>query len=221
MTANPYDRDDVEMVASLDDGSHEILTSSVRRNLRSGMSLGTVTLRTTRPETLSDSAATALRITRRTLFAAVLWLVVAEGALDSLTVGAPMSVAAAAISVRLSPQAAPRLRTLGLFRFASFFLVQSVLGGLDVAVRALKPSMPLDPGYVAYPLRLKGVHARVLFVNTISLLPGTLSAHLESDRLIVHALDCSRPVLDELRLVEERVGGVFVSEGLPSGEIKR
>lgn len=151
----------------------------------------------------------ARRILLRTIFSTVLWLVVDEGHLDSLIVGIPLSLIAAVVSVRLYPGPMPRLRPFGATKFAGYFIVQSFLGGLDVASRAFRPSMPLEPANVVYELRLPRMASRILFLNTVSLLPGTLSSELDGDRLVVHVLDCSQPVLQELAKLEERIAEVF------------
>lgn len=149
------------------------------------------------------------RILLRTIFLTVLWLIVDEGGLSSLVVGIPLSLIASAVSVRLYPEPMPKIRPLGVLRFIRYFVVQSFLGGLDVASRAFRPSMPLDPANITYELRLPRMAPRILFLNTVSLLPGTLSSELAEDRLVVHVLDCSQPVLQDLAVLEERVADIF------------
>ncbi|MDZ7709501.1 MAG: Na+/H+ antiporter subunit E [Roseovarius sp.] len=68
------------------------------------------------------------------------------------------------------------------------FVAGSVLGGFDVARRALAPHMPLDPGWVEVPARLPD-GGRVLMGAELSLMPGTLAAGMRGDRLLVHLLD--------------------------------
>jgi multicomponent Na+:H+ antiporter subunit E len=62
---------------------------------------------------------------------------------------------------------------------------------------------------VEYPLRLTSLSARNLFVCTVSLLPGTLSAELGDNILFVHVLDVGRPFKQELKIIEDRVEAVF------------
>ena len=45
--------------------------------------------------------------------------------------------------------------------------------------------------------------------NTVSLLPGTLSAELNDDYLRVHVLDHTGTFALELRVIEEHVANVF------------
>jgi multicomponent Na+:H+ antiporter subunit E len=152
---------------------------------------------------------TLSRISTRTMFLVVLWVIVSEGDVESLVVGVPLALLAALISLRMYPDRLSGWNLVGGLRFAVYFFTQSFMGGIDVAIRAMKPSLPLDPGNVFYRVRLPSMASRILFVNTVSLLPGTLSSELDGDVLVVHVLDKSRPVQADLALVEERVGGMF------------
>lgn len=146
----------------------------------------------------------------RTLALGAIWVLITEADPGSLAVGVPLAMIGAALSVALQPRSLSAVHLPGAVRFAGFFLVQSFLGGLDVARRALSPAMPLDSACVRYPLRLAGDGPRVVLANTISLLPGTLSARfLGGDTLEVHVLDNHESVLADLAQVEERVAGLF------------
>jgi multicomponent Na+:H+ antiporter subunit E len=114
------------------------------------------------------------------LFFAAIWLVLTSGNLDQWPLALIFVLAATAASVRLWPERSGRSRLVGVVRFAGYFLLQSTLGGWDVARRALQPSMPLDPGFVEHPFKLQLEEARVFFAWTVSLLPGTASASVVS-----------------------------------------
>jgi multicomponent Na+:H+ antiporter subunit E len=104
-----------------------------------------------------------------------------------------------------------RIRLRGAIPFIPWFLGQSARGGLDVARRALSPSLPLEPGFVTYRTRLPPGPARTFLVNCISLLPGTFTAELEEEgaRLRVHVLAEPEQVPDQLRKVEAQVARLF------------
>ena len=76
--------------------------------------------------------------------------------LDPSDFAAGLFAAAAATwtSLRLLPPSDRRLRYAALAKLALRFMQQSIIGGLDVARRALDPRLPLRPGFVAYPVRL-------------------------------------------------------------------
>jgi multicomponent Na+:H+ antiporter subunit E len=110
---------------------------------------------------------------------------------------------------RLPPVASAPLSATGLLRFVPWFLARSLAGGIDVALRAFRGADALQPGFVRFRTRIVATDARVLFANTVSLLPGTLTARLDGDELVIHTLDTRRPVVDMLRSLEARVVAVF------------
>lgn len=152
---------------------------------------------------------TLIRLLERLAIFIVLWWVLSEGDSSSWLFGVPFAVLASWASLRLTPQRGWRIRPLGVLRFAAFFAYHSVAGGVDVALRALRPSMPLVPGFVTYPVRLGTDSARVLLADTVSLLPGTLSSGFEGDSLVLHVLDCDLPVFEDVRRVEERIASAL------------
>lgn len=136
---------------------------------------------------------------------ALVWWALAEGRADSWGVGAVSVAAALAASLILAPPGAGRLSVVGLFGYAGFFLIQSVRGGSQVAARAFRPRMGLAPALVEVAVVLPEGLPRVLLVNTLNLLPGTVCIRLTDDRLHLHVLDVSQPITEEVREVESRI----------------
>jgi multicomponent Na+:H+ antiporter subunit E len=141
-----------------------------------------------------------------------LWWVLSEGVLTDWPLVLLFALLATASSLLLLPPGSFRLRPLGLVRFVPYFLWQSLLGGLDVARRALSPALPLAPGFIEVPLGLKGEAAQAFFVWTVSLLPGTAGAELLGGSLKVHVLDVGQNNLEKLRALERKVAGLFAEE---------
>jgi multicomponent Na+:H+ antiporter subunit E len=158
----------------------------------------------TRPTSRPSLRAAALRA----LGFAVLWWVLTEGRGGGWFLAVGSVAAATAASLALLPERRGR-SPAGLLRFAAFFLAQAVLGGVDVARRALHPRLPIRPGFSEYRLRVRGETARALLLNTVSLVPGTLSARLRGDRLLVHALDSSVAVEGKIAEIEERLAAAL------------
>jgi multicomponent Na+:H+ antiporter subunit E len=146
--------------------------------------------------------------TRATVFA-LLWLVVAGADPTSWIIGVPAVGLTTLAAWRLSQRRGGRPRLLGILRFVPYFLWESVRGGLDVASRVLRPRPRIAPDVLTYDLHLQGANARVMFLNAISLLPGTLSADLRGDVVYVHALDARDDIGPSLRDLEARIGGLF------------
>jgi multicomponent Na+:H+ antiporter subunit E len=146
-----------------------------------------------------------LRFVERLALFVVLWWVLAEGDGSSWVFGVPFALFASVASLKLTPRRGWRIRPLGALRFAAYFAYHSIVGGVDVAVRAVRPSLPIHPGFVVCPLRLPGESARVLLADVASLLPGTLSSGFEGDSLVLHVLDCRMGVVDDVRRTEEYI----------------
>jgi multicomponent Na+:H+ antiporter subunit E len=140
------------------------------------------------------------------LFAA-LWWILTDGVAASWMIGAPIVLLAAWLSRSL--WADPPLSLLGVARFVPFFAYQSLAGATDVAKRALQPRMPLYPGVVRHRLRLPPGVARVSLANVVSMLAGTLSADLEGDELVIHALDVRNDLHAMVEDLEPRIAAVF------------
>ncbi len=143
----------------------------------------------------------------RTLLFALLWWILTEGAINSWLLGAPVVVFAVLASGWLLPPISWSLS--GIVRFIPFFLWRSLVGGVDVARRALHPKLPISPGLFEHRWRLPPGLPRVFMANTVSLLPGTLSAELGKDHLRVHVLDQGGDFIAELSVIEERVANMF------------
>jgi multicomponent Na+:H+ antiporter subunit E len=73
----------------------------------------------------------------------------------------------------------------------------------------LRPRLCLRPDMHEYGLRLQSPAARVLLANILNLMPGTLSAGLDGERLRLHVLSSELSVEDTLRDTERRVAALF------------
>ncbi|SFP39860.1 Na+/H+ antiporter subunit E [Tranquillimonas alkanivorans] len=150
---------------------------------------------------------------RRGLVLSGVWLILTSADPGAYAVGAVTVAAATWLSFRLrSPRASP----VNLLRAASLlpgFLWQSLLGGVDVARRALDPRLPLAPGWFVLPARLREGSPRVVLGGEFSLLPGTLVAGTRKDRFLVHVLDRTRPVEREFEAGQEEMREVFREVG--------
>jgi multicomponent Na+:H+ antiporter subunit E len=158
----------------------------------------------------------AKAIVGRGLFFGLLWWILTEGRSSFSWLGLVGILAAVALSMRLTPAVRGHWRFAALVRFVPFFLWQSLLGGLDVAQRALRPQLNLHPVVIRYRFRLRQEPARVLFVWVVSLLPGTAGIDLQGDQAAVHVLDSSLADQEKLRKLETRIAELF--ESTPRGE---
>lgn len=154
---------------------------------------------------------------------ALIWWILGRGHGGAPLVGVVAVAAAVLIHAALGDGEAGRGSIVGALRFLPFFVVQSLRGGWNVARTALSPGMPLAPAFVLYRTRITEQHARVFFLNTISLLPGTFSARLSGPELTIHLLTRDASVVRALAALEERVAGAFgleLSDGDPEWSVE-
>ena len=63
-----------------------------------------------------------------------------------------------------------------------------VMSAVDVSKRVLDPQLPISPRALTLPLSQRTELGRVLYANSITLTPGTVSIDLGADFVRVHAL---------------------------------
>ena len=145
----------------------------------------------------------------RILLLAVLWWLITLGRTDAWLVGLPAVVLAALASVALGNNRYAGFSPAALPAFVILFLRDSVRGGLDVAWRTLGPDLRVAPGFLRYRLRVDHPAARVLLINCIGLLHGTLAADLEGDHAELHLLDTGVDPAPQLRQLEQAIARLF------------
>jgi multicomponent Na+:H+ antiporter subunit E len=145
----------------------------------------------------------------RLLILSVIWWALTLGDARGWLMAIGIVLLVTAVSMRLFPPSDYHLRPVALIRFFGFFLIRSVVAGVDVARRLLSPSLPVDPAEISVVVRLPAGGPRALLANVLSLMPGTLSVTLEGDRILVHCLDRQMPVEADLRNTEARIAAVF------------
>jgi len=90
----------------------------------------------------------------------------------------------------IDPEERPlRLRfNLHIFSYWPWLLWQIVLSNLDVAKRILDPRLPISPTLITLRPTQRSDLGRVIYANSITLTPGTVTTFLSEGVLEVHAL---------------------------------
>ena len=81
-------------------------------------------------------------------------------------------------------------------RFLVFLSREIVLANLDVVRRILTPGKSFSPQLRQLPLPQKTAVGQVIYANSITLTPGTVTVQLGTDSILIHAL--SREAADDL-----------------------
>lgn len=155
----------------------------------------------------------------RALLLALLWMLLSGAAADYLTYGAVSVVAATALSLVLMPPQGPPRPTRWPRRLwfgamlAGWFLGQSVVGGIDVARRALRRHPDIEPAVVEAPVELPEGHARQMAMLMMNLMPGSMIQRApenaekpaQADRVELHTLSASLHPADQWSHLQRRV----------------
>ena len=84
----------------------------------------------------------------------------------------------------------PNLNWLRLTRYWIWLLGQIVIANIDVSRRILDPRLPISPQLINVPAKMSDL-LRVLYANSITLTPGTVSIQVSDTDITVHALTTS------------------------------
>ncbi|MDO5619612.1 Na+/H+ antiporter subunit E [Kocuria sp.] len=150
----------------------------------------------------------------RTVLFALLWWVLVEGNLSYGLYALVAVPAAVALSLVLAPPRStpgkwrPQRAVAGV-RLVFWVLHRALLGGTDVALRAISrsPGGRTDPQVVTVPMRLTGT-ARAFALGTFNLMPGTLVQGTQNDDAVVHVLDPEFQAERSWAELEQRVAAV-------------
>lgn len=148
-------------------------------------------------------------IARCLFYYATVWIILTGGNPYSWVLGIPAIVLATILNLLFTKSSPITISLSGTVRFIIFFLCQSFFSGFDVMLRALSPGLKINPGLILYATFLPAGPARIVFINTISLLPGTLSAELKNNIITVHTIDKDMPVWSNIQNLEARISVLF------------
>lgn len=141
-----------------------------------------------------------------------LWLVLsshptplhlAQGVLSAALVAAlNRDLGVVSASVRCCPR---------FLAYIPWLLKEIVVANIQVARIVLDPRLPIDPGLVRVPTRLRSALGVTTFANSITLTPGTVTLDVEGEALVVHALVRQAP--ESFGRMERRVAAAFGEPG--------
>ena len=160
-----------------------------------------------------------LAVLRRVLVMGGVWTVLTGAEPKGLVLGALAVPAAVWVSLRLLPLRQP-LTLRRLPGHGARFIAGSLSGGIDVARRALAPTIRLKPGWIEVPLPRGGGGAAPAIGAELSLMPGTLAAGRRGDRLLVHLIDNDAGFDRAIPGVADELSGLIAS-GAPATEASR
>jgi len=146
-------------------------------------------------------------VLHRVLIFGVIWVVLSGTQIKALVFGVAIMPAAVWLSLQLIPAQSP-LRVWGLVRSIPVFIWGSLRGGVDVARRAYLPITGLRPDWVKVQVALDD-YGCVALGSVLSLMPGTLSAGMREDKLLVHLLDKDAGFEDGILQTEAAIAAII------------
>ena len=103
-----------------------------------------------------------------------------------------------------------RLRIVWYF----FWLVGRILrSGFHLAYLILHPALPINPTLIRYRTGLQEDAGIVLLANSITLTPGTITVEVNSQELVIHAMDDNSAQDVTSHRLERQVAGLFTEKG--------
>jgi len=140
------------------------------------------------------------------LFLAVLWLLMANSfSMAQVLLGLALGLFIPFVTQAFWPEQARVRHPLPLLRYSMVLVMDVIRSSLTVARLIIFYPNQLTPSFVIFPLELDDDFAITVLASTISLTPGTVSAHYDSDAgtLLLHVLHLTDE--DELiRSIKER-----------------
>ena len=107
-----------------------------------------------------------------------------------LTLGVISIIVTLVLSRRMSValDVNPFLFVARLIAYLPWLFLQIAKANLDVARRILSPGLDISPRMIRVKAGQRGDFARVIYANSITLTPGTVSVDFDGDEITVHAL---------------------------------
>lgn len=104
------------------------------------------------------------------------------------------------------------IEVIRFIKYIPWLLYQIVLSNIHVASLVLNPKMPIDPQLIRFKAKLKKNISVVIFANSITLTPGTITADIKEGEFYVHCI--SRNVADDLLTgeMENKVAYIFMED---------
>lgn len=104
-----------------------------------------------------------------------------------------------------------RLRIVWYFLWLLGRIFQS---GFHLSVLILHPALPIDPKLIRYRTKLRTEAGVVLLGNSITLTPGTITVEVDSQELVVHAMDDKSADDVTSQRIEQQMAELFGEKGM-------
>lgn len=77
---------------------------------------------------------------------------------------------------------------INMVKFVGVLVIEIFKANIDVAKIVLNPALPIQPHFIRVPMMLKNDFNKVIYGNSVTLTPGTLTVDITDQEFIIHAL---------------------------------
>lgn len=143
----------------------------------------------------------------------VVWVLLsASFAWIHLGLGLICSFAVAWINSGHSPFV-PKFRLwLRILLYLPWLLYKIIESSLHLTKLILHPALPIAPQLISVETKLRHHAAVVLLGNSITLTPGTITAEVDRNKLIIHAMDNTLAEDIASKQIESKIADIFKDE---------
>ena len=140
----------------------------------------------------------------------LIWLLLSEG--RQLGIGILIASGVASFNTERSSTHSS-IRGLRMAWYFPWLVGRVLQSGFHLSVLILHPALPIDPKMIRHRTKLQDDGSIVLLGNSITLTPGTITVEVESQDLVVHAMDDSSADDVTSRRMEQQIDGLFIVRG--------
>lgn len=123
----------------------------------------------------------------------IIWVLMAGFHVQELIVGAAVAIILGVVlsnyvQMSFGISIIPKL-LMFIFMYIPILIIELIKANLDVAKRVLNPSLPINPGIVKVPTKIKSDIGKLTLANSITLTPGTISIDADEENVFIHWID--------------------------------
>lgn len=74
------------------------------------------------------------------------------------------------------------------FKFIIYLLIDIFKANIEVSLIVLNPNLPVSPKFIKVPNNFKNDINKVIYANSVTLTPGTLTVDIDEDYFTIHVL---------------------------------
>jgi multicomponent Na+:H+ antiporter subunit E len=120
------------------------------------------------------------------------WLMLTQSTAPlHLTVGVVAAFVIARLNTAPNQHKTAKISWINAILYVPWLIWKVLQSGTHIAYLILHPRMPIEPKLIRYETKLASPLGVVLLGNSITLTPGTITAEITSNELVIHAMDQS------------------------------